>query len=223
MQVWLRLGADPRRAAAHQVESAAVQPQEEPCGGQRPRQLCEGEARFSAACMHACLVAAASRLQGLGSVAGAARPQVQVLWLLAAEWVRRALCSLHRHGPALLTSLPLVLPSFWYCLAPPRVLQDVVQAITGPLLPDEIALLEKALQYYGRQAWRWDIICRQHLPHRQPQVGAWQDAGCRGQAAGVSVSHSCCYPWGIPWHGGSEGLALPCPGRAGGICQSSWH
>ena len=70
------------------------------------------------------------------------------------------------------------------------VLQDVVQAITGPLLPDEVALLEKALQYYGRQAWRWDIICRQHLPHRQPQVGAWQDAGCRGASCG-----SLCEPF----------------------------
>ena len=67
------------------------------------------------------------------------------------------------------------------------VLQDVVQAITGPLLPDEVALLEKALQYYGRQAWRWDIICRQHLPHRQPQVRAWQDAGGKRRKLRVPV------------------------------------
>ena len=65
---------------------------------------------------------------------------------------------------------PLLLPPQLYCFVF-LVLQDAVQAITGQLLPDEIALLEKALQYYGRQAWRWDIICRQHLPHRQPQVG----------------------------------------------------
>lgn len=41
-----------------------------------------------------------------------------------------------------------------------------MQSITGPLQPDEIALLEKAVAYYGRQPRRWELICQNHLPHR---------------------------------------------------------
>ncbi|KAL4853586.1 Ankyrin repeat [Chlorella vulgaris] len=54
--------------------------------------------------------------------------------------------------------------------APDNCIKDAVRAITGELQADEIALLEKALHYYGRQPKRWEIICRDHLPHRQPNV-----------------------------------------------------
>lgn len=47
--------------------------------------------------------------------------------------------------------------------------------ITGPLQPDEIALLEEAMPFYGKQPGRWEIVCRDYLPHRQPQV-----CGCGG-------------------------------------------
>lgn len=68
-----------------------------------------------------------------------------------------------------------------------------MRAITGELQADEIALLEKALHYYGRQPKRWEIICRDHLPHRQPNVrhgrmdrigGAWVRVGCREWCGG---------------------------------------
>lgn len=55
--------------------------------------------------------------------------------------------------------------------------QRAVDTITGPLCQDEIELLEQALAFYGKQAGRWDIICRDHLPHRQPQVGGWGAMG----------------------------------------------
>ncbi len=62
-----------------------------------------------------------------------------------------------------------IIPSL--TLPPPfSLLQTAVQAIAGPLEADEIALLEQALVYYGKQPWRWEIICREHLPHRQANV-----------------------------------------------------
>jgi len=47
---------------------------------------------------------------------------------------------------------------------------------------DEIALLERALRYYGRQPGKWEVICREHLPHREPKVG-WAGRGVGGRAA----------------------------------------
>ena len=61
------------------------------------------------------------------------------------------------------------------CNPSTHCLQDAVAGIIGPLQPDELALLERAVQYYGRQPQRWEIICRDHLPHRQPKV--WGRAG----------------------------------------------
>ena len=54
--------------------------------------------------------------------------------------------------------------------------------ITGPLSAAEVSLLESAVHYYGRQTRRWEIICAEHLPHRQPQVLAtlWSEHTQRG-------------------------------------------
>jgi len=45
-----------------------------------------------------------------------------------------------------------------------------VSNITKKLSQAEIAVLEKAVVYYGRQPHRWEIICKDHLPHRHPMV-----------------------------------------------------
>lgn len=45
-----------------------------------------------------------------------------------------------------------------------------MKEIGSELQADEIELLERALRYYGRQPHRWAIICKEHLPHRQPKV-----------------------------------------------------
>ena len=68
-----------------------------------------------------------------------------------------------------------------------------MRAIAGALEADEIALLEKALVYYGKQPRRWEIICRDHLPHRQPNVrgGAFQTVTAR--------MHSLCVCLCVLW------------------------
>lgn len=55
--------------------------------------------------------------------------------------------------------------------------------MTGPLRPDEIALLEQALSFYGKAPHRWESIVRDHLPYRQPNVSA-PDFGCWGMLCG---------------------------------------
>lgn len=54
--------------------------------------------------------------------------------------------------------------------APDNPIKQAVTRITRPLSPDEIELLTQAVEYYGKQSKRWEVICRDHLPHRQPQV-----------------------------------------------------
>jgi hypothetical protein len=49
------------------------------------------------------------------------------------------------------------------------LVNDVVQCITMPLTPSEIYLLRQATHYYGTQVGRWDIICKEHLPYREPR------------------------------------------------------
>ena len=64
----------------------------------------------------------------------------------------------------------------------PRRPQRAVATITGPLSAAEVSLLQSAVHYYGRQPRRWEIICAEHLPHRQPQVLAtlWSEHTQRG-------------------------------------------
>ena len=52
-----------------------------------------------------------------------------------------------------------------------NVIKQAVNLITGPLTEAEIRLLTKATDYYGsKQAGRWNIIVRDHLPYRNPSV-----------------------------------------------------
>jgi hypothetical protein len=65
----------------------------------------------------------------------------------------------------------------------------VVWGITMPLTPAEVALLEKATEYYGnRQPRRWEAIAKEHLRHRNPTVLAmlWAEhvRGGQGGAGG---------------------------------------
>eukprot|EP00887_Chlorella_sp_A99_P005507 scaffold1.g5507.t1 len=49
-------------------------------------------------------------------------------------------------------------------------IRRAVAMVAGPLEPDEVAVLEAAMRYYGRQPHRWELICSAHLPHRNPQA-----------------------------------------------------
>lgn len=48
--------------------------------------------------------------------------------------------------------------------------QDAVATISGPLTPPEIALLAEAVAWVGDAKNRWELICREYLPARQPKV-----------------------------------------------------
>ena len=54
--------------------------------------------------------------------------------------------------------------------APDNIVKEVVALITGELTLAEELLLLQALEFYGKQTKKWEIICREHLPHRHPQV-----------------------------------------------------
>ena len=49
------------------------------------------------------------------------------------------------------------------------VVNAVVQCITMPLTPSEVYLLRQATHYYGTQVGKWDLICKEHLPYREPR------------------------------------------------------
>ncbi|GAB4822723.1 hypothetical protein N2152v2_009769 [Parachlorella kessleri] len=53
---------------------------------------------------------------------------------------------------------------------PSNCIKDVYQRMHAPLRPDECALLEQAVAFYGKQPYRWELICRNHLPHRHPNT-----------------------------------------------------
>jgi hypothetical protein len=40
----------------------------------------------------------------------------------------------------------------------------------GPLTAAEVAVLSHADLYYGKQPFKWDTICKRHLPHRSPHT-----------------------------------------------------
>ena len=48
------------------------------------------------------------------------------------------------------------------------IMQDVTRCITMPLTVAEIRLLHQATQYYGKQSGKWEQICKEHLPYRNP-------------------------------------------------------
>jgi len=50
-----------------------------------------------------------------------------------------------------------------------NIIKDVVTAITMPLTPAEIHLLEQAMHYYGKQRKKWEDICKEHLVYREPR------------------------------------------------------
>jgi hypothetical protein len=60
---------------------------------------------------------------------------------------------------------------------PDGIIKEVVSLITGELTLAEQVLLVQALNFYGKQVKKWEIICKLHLPHRHPQVLAmlWSD------------------------------------------------
>ncbi|RMZ56373.1 hypothetical protein APUTEX25_004730 [Auxenochlorella protothecoides] len=47
---------------------------------------------------------------------------------------------------------------------------DAVATISGPLTPPEIALLAEAVAWVGDAKNRWELICKEYLPARQPKV-----------------------------------------------------
>ncbi len=55
-----------------------------------------------------------------------------------------------------------------------NVVADAVKAIVMPLTNAEVQLLQQATWYYGinnkGHYLSWDIICRDHLPYREPKV-----------------------------------------------------
>ena len=51
-----------------------------------------------------------------------------------------------------------------------NIIKDVVSAITMPLTPAETHLIDQAIHYYGKQRGKWDDICREHLPYREPRT-----------------------------------------------------
>ncbi|KFM27069.1 Myb-like protein O [Auxenochlorella protothecoides] len=48
--------------------------------------------------------------------------------------------------------------------------RDAVATISGPLTPPEIALLAEAVAWVGDAKNRWELICKEYLPARQPKV-----------------------------------------------------
>lgn len=54
--------------------------------------------------------------------------------------------------------------------APENVIKAAVSFLNAPITPAEQVVIEKALDYYGKQPFKWDTICRQHLPYRHPHV-----------------------------------------------------
>lgn len=61
--------------------------------------------------------------------------------------------------------------------APDNIVKEVVSLITGDLTLAEELLIVQALDFYGKQAKKWEIICKEHLPHRHPKVLSmlWSD------------------------------------------------
>lgn len=51
-----------------------------------------------------------------------------------------------------------------------NIIKDVVSAITMPLTPAETHLIDQAIHYYGKQRGKWEDICREHLPYREPRT-----------------------------------------------------
>lgn len=75
--------------------------------------------------------------------------------------------------------------------APDNLVKQVVSLITGDLTPAEEILITQALGFYGKQAKKWEMICREHLPHRHPQVLSmlWGDKRSgRGSGGGGQAS-----------------------------------
>ncbi|KAL6776707.1 DIV39 [Auxenochlorella protothecoides x Auxenochlorella symbiontica] len=54
--------------------------------------------------------------------------------------------------------------------ARPNSIKEAVATISGPLTPPEIALLAEAVAWVGDAKNRWELICREYLPARQPKV-----------------------------------------------------
>lgn len=65
---------------------------------------------------------------------------------------------------------------------------------TNPLTLNEVAVLEEALNYYGKEPNRWKLICKRHLKYREPKMLAelWarhtMQASLRHPPPGVSAA-----------------------------------
>jgi len=55
-------------------------------------------------------------------------------------------------------------------VAPDNIVKEVVSLSTGNLTLAEELLIVQALVFYGKQAKKWEMICKEHLPHRHPKV-----------------------------------------------------
>lgn len=111
-------------------------------------------------------------------------------------------------------------------LAPDNVVKDAVSLITGPLTPAEETLLAHATEYYGKQAHKWEIICREQMPHRHPQVLSmlWsertKEAAANGRPLGAPPAINTALleghataPYGLATHksGKQDGVELSFP------------
>ncbi|KDD71253.1 hypothetical protein H632_c5448p0, partial [Helicosporidium sp. ATCC 50920] len=54
--------------------------------------------------------------------------------------------------------------------APDNVLKRAVSSITGPLSEEEQELLSQIMPGMGLAPRRWEAVCRDYLPHREPRV-----------------------------------------------------
>jgi hypothetical protein len=61
--------------------------------------------------------------------------------------------------------------------APDNIVKEVVSLITGELTLAEELLIVQALDFHGKERYKWDVICKEHLPHRSPRVLSmlWSD------------------------------------------------
>jgi hypothetical protein len=51
-----------------------------------------------------------------------------------------------------------------------NVIKTAVSFLNAPITSAEHVVIEKALQYYGKQPFKWETICKEHLPYRHPHV-----------------------------------------------------